>query len=572
MQEIIAPSGATSCAGPPDGCDQSATPGKTRDQFVVSKPQWLPDDSWDVVTFLTPYYMQQIVSVAFPSTESASNIRQYLRWVLNSIPSEAWLRLQLPAWHNPSSYTIYNDEGIVVGGVPPMAVGWHCPRLIRPYFDTFGSQPRLLTSIREVRRWGRYLTMAPVANATEFKGRIATASLQFNSALNPYKYAGTGGVAGPDALPGAINTPPGFTSVTLSLQRTTNNIYFFDGVRWHVFPDAPTARTIQWGQSYSIPIYNSTGSGVLVPTDSPVQITINWNPTSSRVVLAVFPPGSPVVDFTGPVSPGSPLNNQTLRRRDTEPFSSTPGQDLARYSITPEFSFEALLQADEKSYSNNWIEGATSRQARGKSHTEFTPTREWRPLIRAGQSTDVTNIDSASVKRDLVDLSGKWHIDYVTNADPNASILMIYGTHYQFCGETNSELQLFKQPPPPRDDGALEMAETLEAALPHTYPAKFNDGGILPLIMAKVKRVGVAGLTTVARGIVGELLGSARSIGTADRYIGYPNLSTTYGNNAIALMDPYKAINGNGNGNGKGKKRNGNGNSLRAVFNRQLNI
>jgi hypothetical protein len=283
------------------------------------------------------------------------------------------------------------------------------------------------------------------------------------------------------------------------------------------------------------------------------------------------PGGSSIVTFTGAVVLGTPLSNQTLRRRDTDAPGTAVGADIARYSITPEFSFEALLQSDEKSYSNNWIEGATSRQARGKSYMEFTACREWRPLIRAGQSTTSVVIDSASVKRDLVDLSGKWHIDYVTNADSKASVLVIYGTHYQFCGETNSELQLFKQPPPPSDEGAIKMAEMLEAALPHTYPAKFNDGGILPLIMAQVKRVGTAGLTGMARSIVSQLLGGVKSIGTADRLIGYPSMSTTYGNNAVALME----YNGNGNGNGNGKRgngRNGNGKSVRAVFNRQMNI
>jgi len=567
VQEIIAPSGATSCAGPPDGCDQSATPGKTRDQFVISKPDWLPDESWDIVTFLTPYYMQQLVSVAFPSTISAATIRPFLRWVLNSIPAEAWLNQQLPAWHNPLDYTIYDDEGVVVGGIPNMAVGWHCPRLIRPYFDTFGTAPRLLTSIREIRRWGRYLTMAPVANATEFKGRIATASLQFNSALNPYSYAGPGGLVGPDALPPVINAPAGFTSFTMSLQRSATRIFFFDGVRWHAWDDPLISRVLQFNNSYSISIYNTTGTSVVLPANYINLTTINYSPASSTVTIA-GPGGTPVVTFSGPVAPAAPLNNQNLRRRDTEVASTVVGADVARYSITPEFSFEALLQADEKSYSNNWIEGATSRQARGKSYLDFTSCREWRPLIRAGQTTNPVVLDPITIKRDMVDMSGKWHIDYVTNADPKASVLIIYGTHYQFCGETNSELQLFKQPPPPSDEDAIKMAETLEAALPHTFPAKFNDGGILPLIMAQVKKVGTAGLAGMARNIVSQLLGGLNSIGTADRLIGYPSMSTTYGNNAVALIG-----NGNGNGNGKrGNGKNGNGNSLRAVMNRQMNI
>lgn len=185
VQEVVAPSGATSCSGPPDGCDQSATKGKTRDQFVLSKPDFLPDESWDMVAFLTPYYVQQLVVVAFASTVSPSQIRTYLRYFLNSVPAEAWMKKQLPGWHDPADYTIYDDNGNVVAGVPTMGVGWHCPRLLRNLFPDFGKSPRFVELIREARRWGRYLTITPVANATQFKGRIASASLQFNSALNP---------------------------------------------------------------------------------------------------------------------------------------------------------------------------------------------------------------------------------------------------------------------------------------------------------------------------------------------------------------------------------------------------
>lgn len=186
VQEIVAPSGPTSCDGPPDGSDISAAVAKTRDQVVVAKPDFL-DGTWDFVTFLTPYYAQQVVVVAFPTGIDTSSLRPLIRNVVNSIPTPMWWAKQLPAWHNPADYTIFGDNGEEMSMPFSFAVGWSCPRIIRPLMDGLKPDVPFVTMVREVRRWGRYLTITPVANATQLKGRIVSSSLQFNSALNPLK-------------------------------------------------------------------------------------------------------------------------------------------------------------------------------------------------------------------------------------------------------------------------------------------------------------------------------------------------------------------------------------------------
>lgn len=563
VQEVVAPSGATSCDGPPDGSDQSSSPAKTRDQVIIPRPSWI-DGTWDVVTFLTPYYVQQVVSIAFPSEISATTVRPYARWVINSINTQFWWDTQLPQWINPAEHVIYNDQGEIVLVPFPFAVGFHCPRLLRPLFEGLGPEPRILTETREMRRWGRYITITPVANATEFKGRIAAASLQFNSALNPVHAMVEGG---PDPGPGPVDpTPP----PTLEWARFWCDNY--SGTNPYLYTRASLTRT-WWSSSWlfednlSFDLFNLDGN-IIIPGNTPFQTSIvvltSGGAPPALSFHVTFRVGNNVV-FQGDFSPGVAIPLFKGRRA----IRSTPidTDELARYTITPEFSFEALLQADEKSYSNNWIEGAHSRQAWGKGYLEFTPTREWRPLIRAPAGGRVV-IDQASIKRDIVDLSGKWHVTYASNIDPKASYTMMYGTHYQLCNETDASFQLFKKPVPARDDGAIEMALTLQTALPHTFPAKFNDGGILPMILSQVKRVGSAGLAGLAKGIVGSLMGGLQTIGTADRVIGYPSMSTTYGNNPVILYG------GNGKTNGRrGRKKRANGrDAIASLMSRTSNI
>jgi hypothetical protein len=510
---------------------------------IVPRPAWI-EGTWDVVTFLTPYYVQQVVSVAFPSGTSATTVRPYLRWAINSINTQVWWDTQLPEWINPALYSIFNDDGELITIPFTMAIGFHCPRLLRPLFDGLGTEPRILSETRELRRWGRYITVTPVANATEFKGRIASASLQFNSALNPVHAPAAGG---PDPGPSPVDPvpPPTLDWAEVWCNNTTSG-------QPYLYTRAGYTRT--WGTSswvfddiVSFDLYGA-GGNVLIPGNSPFRVSIVTTTAAGTPPALSFNVAYQVggnVVFQGNFTPLTAI--PLFKERRTERSTPIDTDELARYSITPEFSFEALLQADEKSYSNNWIEGAHARQAWGKGYLEFTPTREWRPLIRAPPGGRVV-VDPASFKRDIVDTSGKWHVIYAANIDPNASYTMIYGTHYQLCNETDASFQLFKKPVPARDDGAIEMALTLQTALPHTFPAKFNDGGILPMIMQQVRRIGTSALSSVAQGIVGSLMGGLQTIGTADRVIGYPSMSTMYGNNAVALYGP------NGKANGRPKK------------------
>jgi len=52
------------------------------------------------------------------------------------------------------------------------------------------------------------------------------------------------------------------------------------------------------------------------------------------------PGGAAIVSFTGPVTIGTPLSNQSLRRRDTDAPGIAIGSDIARYSITPELALK----------------------------------------------------------------------------------------------------------------------------------------------------------------------------------------------------------------------------------------
>lgn len=556
VQERIAPSGPTSCSGVPDGSTVPATKPKTRDQFVVAMPEWFPQAAWDIVVLLTPYYVQQLVVIAFPSVQSASVVRQYARYLMNSIPTKTWWDNQLPYWHNPADYTIYDDTGAVVTSPIEFAIGWHCPVLLRSLFTDMSADADLLRLVREMRRWGRYVTINPIANATEYKGRVASAQIQFNSALNNTVSPATAGVPGPEPLPGPINTPAGFTSLNLSVQHSTSTerTYLYDGFRWHNLPLIGLNSVATVPVTYSFPIYNGTGTAVVIP-EGGISTLVAARTSSGFANIQLIFTDTTVASTIGTTTY---VFNQALRTRDTARLGIVMSDELARYSITPDFTYEALLQADTKAYSNNWVEGATSRQGSGKNRYDYTSTREYRPLVRAPPTVGAIAQDSIATKRDLVDLSGRWHIDYVTNADPKASIFIAYGTHYQWCAETNSPFMLFQRDAVQKDVGALELADTLDSILPHTYPANFNDGGILPKIMSRIKKVGSAGLGGMARSIVSELMGGLKYIGTQDRLIGYPNYSTTYGNNSVNMIE----YNGNGNGNGRNgrKKKNGNGN------------
>lgn len=539
VQEVVAPSGCTSSAGPPDGCDQSATKAKTRDQMVIAKPSWLTD-SWDFVVFLTPYYVQQVVVVAFSTgVTSASEIQPFLRHTLNSIPTDVWWKKQLPIWHNPADYAIFDDLGNQVTP-PTMAVGWHCPRLLQSLFDPTENNPRVLQLVREIRRWGRYMTVAPVANATEMKGRIASASLQFNSALNPIDSLDTVTIIGQPTPPSPSPLLGGIyeTHPVQILYRDATTGWFWNGKRWRIID--MSRNFVNVPDEFGFTLYNQpiTPLVVAIAANTPIVWNIfvqtgSWSTTATMSVSITVNQQATISFPTATL----PFLNTARLMRNISAFSEQAVNlnELARYSITPDFSFEALLQADEKGYSNSFIEGAHSRQCWGKEHLDFTSTREYRPLIRAPRG-GIVRQDLAAIKRDIVDLSGKWQITYATSLDANASFTLIYGTHMQMCCETDSEFMLFKRQVAPKDAGALEMASCLQAELPHTYPAKFNDGGILPMIMSRIKRVGTSGLQGVVRGVIGELFSTMQQVGTSDRLIGYPNNQVTYGNMPLSMF------------------------------------
>lgn len=565
MQEVIAPSGATSCSGPPDGSDQSSTKGKLRDQIIISRPSWIPAESVNYLTFATPYYFAQIIMVAFATTVSAAEVKLWLRYVINSIYTGVWTQTMLPSWINPAENIILNDLGQVVTVPFPMAVGWHCPRLLRQFFSDGSQEPELIRQIREIRRWGRYVTITPVANATEFKGRIATAQLQFNSALNPLHFTSGTGVPPPSPPPDPPEPPAGWESFQIGaviLETITGRFWYYNGSWWR----GTFLTQITYEEVYAFDVYD-TDENLVVPANTPFTVTVTSNATENTMQVTWLVNGLTTTMILGT----PPLWTNLLRRPGTTTrAAATDSDEIARYAVTPEFSFEALLQADEKSYSNNWIEGSTSRISCGKDHLDFVATREWRPLIRAPNGGKVV-IDPASIKRDLVDTSAKWQVVFAAGVDPNASLTLIYGSHSQFCAETDSPLMMFKRPPPDKDEGALEMAQQLQAVLPHTFPAKFNDGGILPMILARVKSAGAAGLAGVARNIVGQLMGSLQTIGTADRVIGYPSMSTMYGNNPVAMYAGNGRV-ANGNGNGKGRKKKRGQGVLSSLLTRTMNI
>lgn len=544
VQEVVAPSGPTNCDGPPDGSDISAAVAKTRDQVVVAKPTFI-EGTWDFITFLTPYYAQQVVVVAYPTGQDTSIIRPLLRNVINSIPTPDWWAKQLPAWHDPNDYVIFDDQGDVMGGPFNFAVGWSCPRILRELMAPLTDDVQLIRMVREVRRWGRYMTISPVANATQLKGRIVSSSLQFNSALNPLKTLNsTPGQSGEEFQ----SFQPTWTASSLSGQ-------YFDGVTTYQLQSTGEPSTTI-SNVYPFDIYDMAGE-LVIPASTVHQVTLLWlNLNSGNIGFTMSLSGQPIATVSGI----SPVFVNLQVRGDVPLPNVTISDTLARYTITPDFAFSALQQADDKSYTANYIEGVFSRQAYGKGHLDYTSTREWRPLVRSGTSNSI-KVTQVGIKYDLVDLSGKWHIDYCANIDPEASFALVYGTHYQFCAETDQPFQLFKKPPPELDDGALQLAKCLQVALPHSYPAKFNDGGILPSLLKSLVSVGRKAIPGVVRALTGSIATSIREVGTSDRLIGYPSQYVAYGGNSPQLLDKSMPF-GNGNGTNRIRDksaRNGNG-------------
>lgn len=538
VRELIAPSGASNCDGPPDGSDNGAATAKTRDQVVVSQPTWLPDSSWDFVTFVTPYHAQQVVVAAFPTGNDAAEVRQWIRYTINSIPAQSWWDAQLPAWHNPADYSIYNDAGVPVVVPIPLAVGFACPRILRSLFAGLDKDAEITRMVREVRRWGRYVTIAPVANATQLKGRLISASLQFNSALNPHRL--------PDATSdGMVPDPddPSRSILAPTMERlSANAVRYNDGTGSVTdFPQTAGGPGTSIMSIYPWAILDVSGN-LIASAFTPIRVFIISNSPNSMLQWFNDLTGQPIAQVNGaePLAFDFRVNFPTLLN---EPVMDN--QWLARYSTTPDFSFPALQQADDKSYTNGFIEGCTARVGFGKDHLDYVATREWRPLIRA-PPTGIVQQPMAGTKFDLVDPSGKWQVIYATAIDPAASFSLIFGAHYQFCSETDQLFQLFKRPPTDYDCGALDLARELQAKLPHSYPAAFNDGGILPMLLSRVVRAGVTHIPTVVNSLAGALTRTLQSVGTADRVVGYPNQYVALGGNSVSNLP-----NGNGNGNRK---------------------
>lgn len=544
VRELIAPSGSSNCDGPPDGSDNGAAAAKTRDQVVISMPTWFPDSSWDFVTFVTPYYAQQVVVAAFPTGNDAAEVRQWVRHTINSIPTTSWWNGQLPSWHNPQDYSIYDDSGAVVIVPFPLAVGFICPRILRSLFQELTPDAQITTMVREVRRWGRYVTIAPVANATQMKGRLVSASLQFNSALNPHKL---NSASSDDMVPDPDDPTRSILSPTLTL----------DGPNWARYNNgAGTTTRFQIGaaptffyDTYPWAITDPSGVQLTAPNQ---LIRIMISATGAMLHLSWVMPDTSAVIVTA-----SGFEPVTLDLRVAFPtLLNEPVVDaqwLARLSTTPDFSFAALQQADDKSYTNGFIEGCTARVGFGKDHLDYVATREWRPLVRAPPSGFVAQ-PMLATKFDLVDPSGKWQIIYATAIDPAASFSLILGAHYQFCSETDQLFQLFKRPPTDYDSGALDLARELQAKLPHSYPAAFNDGGILPGLLGRVVRAGITQIGPVVSNLTNSLLGSLQNIGTADRVIGYPNQYVAVGGNAVSEFVPRKNTKPKRKGNGNGQR------------------
>lgn len=544
VRELIAPSGSSNCDGPPDGSDNGAAAAKTRDQVVISRPTWFPDSSWDFVTFVTPYYAQQVVVAAFPTGNDAAEVRQWVRFVVNSIPASAWWNGQLPSWHNPQNYNIFNDAGALVVVPFPLALGFICPRILRSLFAELSPDAQITTMVREVRRWGRYVTIAPVANATQMKGRLISSSLQFNGALNPHVLAPVSTedmVPDPDDSARSILTPmlthdqPGWARYDNGAGTETR------------LPVGPAP--VVFSDTYPWAIYTSTGVQLLtagqmfrvIITLSGGELYLTWsNPLTGEVLMAAS--GPEPVTFNLRVNFALLLNEPVV-----------DSQWLARLSTTPDFSFPALQQADDKSYTNGFIEGCTARVGFGKDHLDYVATREWRPLVRVPPAGVVAQHLSAT-KFDLVDPSGKWQVIYATAIDPAASFSLILGAHYQFCSETDQLFQLFKRPPTEYDCGALDLARELQTKLPHSYPAAFNDGGILPSLLGRVVRAGITQIGPVVNTLANSLLGSLQSIGTADRVIGYPNQYVAMGGNAVSGLQTTRPTKAKRKGNGNGQR------------------
>nr|WPR18160.1 MAG: peptidase A21 family protein [Crogonang virus 37] len=247
-----------------------------------------------------------------------------------------------------------------------------------------------------------------------------------------------------------------------------------------------------------------------------------------------------------------------------------PIQDVlpARFTVSPPADFNILPQQDLNCRQDIIKTGSYDMQRHWNGSHMWNEVEDVRPIFRADSGNLTANFHMASqyqdaqggtsfsnqtLKYDGFDVSLGWTVTHIDGMSSVASVHMKHRSYWEVNVPGDSPWAANKQAPCPHDAGALSLEKQIAPCIPHSFEAKFNDAGLLGMLIRGVTSVGKSLLGGAVSGAMQSLSNRAGAYGRKvvidDPYSG----RSIYGESGF--VGPKRKNGKNGNGNGNGQRR-----------------